>query len=144
MPAPTSDVHFLTRQTLTSGQPLATYDYAYVRVVPYVHREEFLNAGVILFCRTKRFLDARVDLDVASLHQLAPRCDKAALQSHLALIPRICRGEGEIGALPLEERFHWLTTPRSTVIQVSDVHSGLCTEPEKVLARLSAELIERG
>lgn len=121
----------------------STYDYALVHVVPHVARGEYFNAGVILFCRTKRFLGARVQLDAACLHSMTASVDEATLRAHLELIPQICAGKGEIGALPLEERFHWLTTPRSTVIQVSDVHSGLCREPEAVLEKLFHTLVMR-
>ena len=102
-----------------------SYDYAVLRVVPHVEREEFINAGVILFCRTHRFLTAAIDLDVTRLCALAPAIDVPAVQEQLALIPRLCAGEGPIGALGQAEVFHWVTAPHSTVIQCSPVHSGL-------------------
>lgn len=111
----------------------STYEYAYVRVVPRVEREEFLNVGVILFCRTRRFLAARIVLDRPRLAALAPTLDPDVVQAHLDLIPRICKGEGPIGQLGQAEAFHWLVHPRSTVIQTSPVHSGLCTDPAVAL-----------
>jgi hypothetical protein len=119
------------------------FDYAVVRVVPRVEREEFLNAGVILFCRDRRYLAARVWLDVERLRCLAPELDPASVQSHLELIPRICAGGPEAGALselsPVE-RFRWLISPRSTVIQCSPAHPGLCTEPSLALENLARRI----
>ncbi len=123
---------------------LSTYDYAVIRVVPRVEREEFLNAGVIVFCRTRRFLGAAIDLDARRLAGMAPWLDAEEVGRHLATIARICRGgpgAGPIGALSLPERFHWLVSPRSTVIQTSPVHSGLCDDPAAVLARLLAAAV---
>lgn len=115
---------------------ISTYDYAYLRVTPRVEREEFLNAGVILFCRTRRFLAARIALDEAQLAALAPWLDPATVRAHLDLIPRICAGEGPIGRLGQAEAFYWLVHPHSTVIQTSPVHSGVCTDPAATLERL--------
>ncbi len=118
---------------------LSSFDYAVVRVVPRVEREEFLNAGVILFCRERRFLVARIRLDPARLAMLAPDLDPATVQTYLDLIPRICAGgpeAGALGELSQVERFRWLTSPHSTVIQVSEVHCGLCTEPQQALAAI--------
>lgn len=116
----------------------SSFDYAVVRVVPHVDRGEFINAGVILFCRTQRFLGAQVALNHARLVALAPTCHPADIEAHLNLIPAICQGAGPIGQLALAERFHWLVAPRSTVIQVSAVHCGLCYEPQTALAQLFA------
>jgi hypothetical protein len=117
----------------------SSFDYAVVRVVPRVEREEFVNAGVILFCRTRRFLAARVELDPDRLRALWPAVDVEEVQSHLAAIPRIAEGgkaAGPIGRLPQADRFHWLTAPRSTIVQVSPVHSGLCDDPNTELQHL--------
>ena len=117
----------------------SSYDYAIVRVVPRVERGEFVNVGVILFCRTRRFLGARIGLDVARIAALAPQIDIDELNRHLAIIPLVCAGgadAGPIGALPLAERFHWLVAPRSAMIQTSPVHSGLCDTPEAALDEL--------
>src|SRR3954447_10152384 len=103
----------------------SAFDYAVMRVVPRVEREEFINAGVILFCRPRRFLAARIALDVPLLLALDPACDVAEVEQHLAAIPLICAGgpeAGPIGLLEQAERFHWLAAPRSTIIQPSAVH----------------------
>ena len=124
----------------------SSFDYAIVRVVPRVEREEFINAGVILYCLTHRFLDARVELDERRLLALAPDADVELLRSHLASIPRLCAGgkaAGPIGQLPQKERFHWLVAPRSTMIQTGPVHSGLCEEPAKALEHLMQRMVRR-
>jgi hypothetical protein len=117
----------------------ASFDYAVIRVVPRVEREEFVNAGVILFCRTKRFLEARVGLDPDRLRALWPAVDVEEVERHLAAIPRVAAGgpdAGPIGALPQADRFHWLTAPRSTIVQVSQIHSGLTDDPAREIQRL--------
>ena len=116
-----------------------TYDYAIIRVVPRVERGELINVGVILSCPTADFLDARIELDAARLLALDPSLDLDAARAHLEVIPRVCRGgpeAGEIGALPQRSRFHWLVSPRSTIIQMSPVHTGRTDDPEKTLQRL--------
>jgi hypothetical protein len=122
----------------------SSFDYAIVRVVPRVEREEFINAGVILYCLTRRYLDARVELDERRLLALVPDADVELLRSHLASIPRICAGgktAGPIGQLPQKERFHWLVAPRSTMVQTGPVHSGLCEEPAKTLEHLMQRMV---
>ncbi len=122
----------------------SSFDYAIVRVVPYVERGEFLNAGVILFCRTRRFLAARIALDTRRLAALAPDFDAALVREYLDLIPRICAGgadAGPIGELSQSERFHWLVAPRSTAIQVSPVHCGSCTDPRAALDELFGKMV---
>jgi hypothetical protein len=122
----------------------STYDFAISRVVPRVERDEFLNAGAIAFCRTQRYLEAAIDLDVRRLAVLAPHIDPEEVQRHLATITLICRGgpdAGPIGALSPAERFHWLVAPRSTVIQTSPVHCGLCDDPAAALARLMVTMV---
>jgi hypothetical protein len=124
----------------------SSFDYAIVRVVPRVERDEFLNAGVILFCRTRDFLAARIELDTARLTLLAPELDVDEVQRHLESVLRICSGgadSGPIGQLSLAERFHWLVSPCSTIIQPSPVHSGLCTDPATALERLVARAVRR-
>ena len=121
-----------------------SYDYAVVRVAPQVERAEFINAGVILFCRSLRFLAARIALDEQRLLPHARHIDLEEVGRHLAAIPRICAGErsaGPIGALTQAERFHWLVAPRSTIIQTSPVHCGLSDDPEATLACLMVELV---
>ena len=121
-----------------------SYDYAVVRVVPRVEREEFINAGVILSCESRRLLLARIELDTARLQALDPRVDLEAVQRHLAAIPRICAGgptAGPIGQLPLRARFHWLTAKRSSIIQTSPVHMGRCTDLEATLEHLLTRMV---
>ncbi len=122
----------------------SSFDYAVIRVVPHVEREEFINAGVIVFCRTLRYLDARVALDRGRLAALAPDVSPVEVQEHLDALVRICRGEpsgGPISLLPPAERFHWLVAPRSTVIQTSEVHSGLTQDPEGSLNHLFETMV---
>jgi hypothetical protein len=112
-----------------------SYDYAVIRVVPRVDREEFLNVGVIISCPSKDFLEARIELDEARLLAFDPTLDLEAVRNHLASIPRVCAGgpdAGPIGQLSRRERFHWLVAPRSTIIQTSRVHTGRCTDPDPV------------
>jgi hypothetical protein len=121
-----------------------TYDYAVVRVVPRIEREEFVNAGVILSCQKLGFLGARIALDETRLLALAPDVDLELVRRHLAAIPAICAGHadaGPIGALPPRGRFHWLTARRSSIIQTSPVHTGRCGDPEATLDRLLAKLV---
>jgi hypothetical protein len=123
---------------------LCSFDYALIRVVPRVEREEFLNAGVVLFCRERRFLAARISFDPARLAAVAPDADSRAIQRHLELIPRICDGgpgAGDLAELSQVERFRWLISPRSTVIQTSPAHVGLCTDPHAALDELLAKAI---
>ncbi|HEX9116168.1 MAG TPA: DUF3037 domain-containing protein [Anaerolineae bacterium] len=123
---------------------LCSFDYAVVRVVPRVEREEFFNAGVIVLCRARRFLAAAVHLDRGRLALLAPEADPDAIQAHLDLIPLICAGgapAGELAELSQVERFRWLISPRSTVIQVSASHAGLCVDPAATLAQLMARIV---
>jgi hypothetical protein len=120
------------------------FDYAVVRVVPRVERGEFVNAGVILFSRTARFLDARIELDRARLMAMAPSIDCDVVQSYLDAIPRVCAGgreAGPIGALSQSERFHWLVAPRSTIIQTSPVHSGVHSDLRVALDHLFDRLV---
>jgi hypothetical protein len=119
------------------------YDYAVVRVVPHVEREEFINAGIILFCRPARYLAAKVELDCERLLALAPNCDISMVQEQLALIPRLCAGEGPIGRLGQAETYHWLVAPHSTVIQCSPVHSGVTDDLPGTLERLMETMVRR-
>ncbi len=120
------------------------FQYAIVRVVPRVERGEFLNAGVVLLCRPKRFLAARVSLDRSRLAALAPEVDPAMIESHLDAIERIAAGNPEAGPIARMgqgERFHWLVAPSSTVIQPSEVHTGLCDDPAAELEHLVSKLV---
>lgn len=118
---------------------LSFFEYAFIRVIPYVERGECINAGVVVFCRTRRFLDAQVELDRQRLLALAPKCDPDEIQQHIEGIPRICAGgtaAGPIGELTQAERFHWLVSPRSTIIQSSPVHTGRTADPAETLRQL--------
>ena len=120
---------------------LSSYDYAYIQVVPRVERCEFINVGVIVLCRTKRFLGAQIALEPTRLLTFAPYLSVETVQAHLELIPRICAGEGPIGQFERTERFHWIVAPHSTVIQCSPVHSGLCHDPAAALEQLVQQMI---
>ena len=124
--------------------PPSPFQYAIVRVVPRVERGECVNAGVVLFCRPRRFLAARTELDEARLRAIAPDADLDAVHAHLGALRRIAAGDpaaGAIAALPASERFHWLVAPSSTIIQCSPVHTGLTGDPEAELERLLAQLV---
>lgn len=121
-----------------------SFEYAIVRVVPRVERGECFNAGVIVWCKGAQWLGARVALDHARLSVLAPDADVPMLVGHLDSIERIAAGgadAGPIGRLEPRERFAWLVAPRSTVIQVSEVHEGLCEDPAAALAHLFETLV---
>lgn len=121
-----------------------SFDYAVIRVVPRVDREERLNVGALLYCLTRDFLEARVELDASRLHALDAELDVEMVRAHLDNIPRLAAGDpaaGPIARLSQKERFHWLTAPRSTIIQLSPVHSGLCESPEAALEHLMAQAV---
>ncbi len=122
---------------------LVAYEYAMLRVVPRVDREEFVNAGVLVFARQSRVLAAKVWVEEERLRALWPTIDLAGVERHLRAVEAICNGErsaGAIAGLSQSERFHWLTAPRSSTVQVSPVRTGLTTAPGKVLERLAREL----
>ena len=117
---------------------LLSFDYAVLRVVPLVQREEFVNAGVVLFCLERDFLEARIELDSMRVRALFPGADLALIEDHLDAFRAIAAGgadSGPIGRMSIRERFHWLVAPRSTVLQVSAVHTGLCESPEQAIDR---------
>jgi DUF3037 family protein len=121
------------------------YDYAVIRVVPKVEREEFINAGVILSCPELSFLEALIQLNESRLRALDPSLDLETVKMHLATIPKICRGgddAGPIGQLTQRERFYWLVAPRSTIIQTSPVHTGRCSDPAAALRHLVATMVD--
>jgi hypothetical protein len=122
----------------------ASFDYAILRVVPRVERQEFINAGVVVFCLEKRYLAARISLDPERLKALWPEADVELINEHLEAVPRICAGDpaaGPIALLSQRERFHWLISPRSTIIQPSPVHSGVCDGTEDLLDRLGKQFL---
>ena len=117
----------------------STYDYAVIRVVPRVEREEFVNVGVIVSCPARGFLDAAIEVDEARVRALDATLDMEIVRAHLAAIRRICaggEGAGAIGKLSQRERFRWLVAPRSTVIQTSAAHSGRCDDPRGLIEHL--------
>jgi hypothetical protein len=125
---------------------MLSYDYAVLRIVPSVEREEFLNAGVVLQCPERPFLGCRVHIDRQRLQTLWPALDPGTIQRHLEAFHRICEGDpaaGPIAGLSRRERFQWLVAPRSTVIQVSAVHGGVCDSPETALEELFRRLVLR-
>lgn len=120
------------------------YDYAIVRVVPRVEREEFINAGVILSCQRTGFLQAAMALDEARLLAMDPQADIDTVRRHLAAIVAICTGDpgcGPIAQLPYRSRFHWLTAKRSAIIQTSPVHTGRCTDAAAALEHIMDRMV---
>jgi Protein of unknown function (DUF3037) len=122
----------------------SVFDYATIRVVPRVERGEFVNVGVILLCSEHRFLEARIEIHPERLLALDPSLDLEAVALSLAAIPRICAGgpdAGPIGLLGARARFDWLVAPRSTIVQTSPAHSGLCDDPAAALERLMDRMV---
>jgi hypothetical protein len=122
----------------------ASFDYAILRVVPRVERQEFINAGVVLFCRERRYLDARIHLDEGRLRALWPAADVELVRQHLEAVPLICAGDpsgGPIARLSQSERFLWLSAPRRPILQPSPVHTGVLEETEGLLDRLARQVL---
>jgi hypothetical protein len=122
------------------------YQYAVVRIVPVIEREEFLNAGVIVFARTRGYLGCALALDEDLLRALAPAADVAMIAGHLDAFRKVCDGDpdgGPVAALPAHERFHWLTAARSATIQPGPVHAGVTDDPAAALADLFARRVGR-
>lgn len=120
------------------------FEYAVIRVVPHVEREEFLNVGVILYCGAEKFLQCLTDVNEERLKVLCDSLDFGELRNHIQSFERICVGgtnAGPIGKLSMAERFRWLTSPRSTMVQTSKVHPGLCTNAKEMLERLYSQLV---
>jgi hypothetical protein len=120
------------------------FDYAVVRVVPRVERGELVNAGVILSSQEARFLDALVELNEARVLALDPHADLDEIRACLEAIPVVCAGgeaAGPIGRLPQRARFNWLVAPRSTIVQTSPQHGGLCADPAAQLEKLFKALV---
>jgi hypothetical protein len=121
-----------------------SYDYAVIRVVPRVEREEFVNVGIVLSCERAGFLQARIALDEARVRALDPHVDMDSVRRHLDAIVAICSGgpgSGPIGRLPPRARFHWLTAKRSAIIQISPAHMGRCTDLEAVMDHLMRRMV---
>jgi len=124
-----------------------TFKYAVLRVVPRVERGERVNVGVVLFCRELGFLDARLEVDERRLLALAPDLDLAAVRRHLDFVRLVCAGDpacGYVAGLPQDERFTWLASPASTIVQPSRVHTGRCADPARALDRLLDDLVRLG
>lgn len=120
------------------------FEYAVIRVVPRVEREEFVNVGVIVYCASHRFLQTFYELNEARLLSLFPGLDISELKDRLRAFEQVCSGGsdgGTIGKLPIASRFRWLTATRSTIVQTSPVHPGLCSDPHKTLQRLHEQLV---
>jgi hypothetical protein len=121
-----------------------SFDYAIIRVTPRLDRGETINAGVVLFCRTRRFLAAPTQCDAVRLHMLDHNCDIASVAEHLAVFSGVARGDhayGPIARLPIAERFHWLVAPRSTIITTTPVHCGVCDDPDATVQTLFQKLV---
>jgi len=120
------------------------FEYAVVRIVPKVEREEFFNVGVVLYCAKEKFLHVLFKLDEERLRAFCKKADIDELKEYLHAFERICKGgadAGPIGKLPPAERFRWLTATRSTVLQTSKVHPGLCEDATEMLHRLFEQLV---
>ena len=120
------------------------FEYAVIRIVPKVEREEFINVGVVLYCAKQKFLQMSFNVDEMRLAAFAPALNFAEVKEYLCAFQRICIGGnkgGEIGKLPTAERFRWLTATRSTVVQTSKVHPGFCEEAGLMLERLYMQLV---
>lgn len=120
------------------------FEYAVIRVMPRVEREEFLNVGVILLCKKRNFLQAVYEVNPQRLQALSANCDVEELSAHLDALTRIAAGDpaaGPIAKLDIAGRFRWLTAQRSTVVQPSKVHPGLCEDPAGMLERLFREMV---
>jgi hypothetical protein len=122
------------------------FEYAVIRVVPHVEREEFLNVGIVLFCAKQKFLKTKFEVDEKRLRILCEKLDFIELHDHITSFDRICNGgndAGPIGKLPMAERFRWLTATRSTIVQTSKVHPGLCIDAGEMLERLFVQLVAK-
>jgi hypothetical protein len=120
------------------------FEYAVIRYVPKVEREEFINIGVILFCSDLKFLKTKYQINTEKILALAPDADLNEIKSSLLSFSRICEGSAEsgpIGSLPLAERFRWLTATRSTIVQTSQVHPGFCDNADEMLERVWREMV---
>ncbi|HYP51292.1 MAG TPA: DUF3037 domain-containing protein [Pyrinomonadaceae bacterium] len=125
-------------------EEICPFDYAVIRLVPRVEREEFFNVGVIVSCPSQQFLDARIYLSEEKLKAFAPALDAETARKYLEIIPKICAGDraaGVIGRLKPRERFYWLTAQRSTIVQTSPVHTGFCTDAAEMLQRLFDKMV---
>lgn len=126
---------------MTNAMP---FQWTLLQVVPRVERDERFNAGVIVFCRSRRFLDAQVALDRRKLHAFDANADAELIRAHLNALARIAVGDltaGPIASLEQGERFHWLSSPSNTIIQPSPVHGGVTSDPSGTLERLFDQMV---
>jgi hypothetical protein len=120
------------------------FEYAIIRIVPRVEREEFLNVGIILYCKDLKFLDTKYHLNKEKISVLCAEVDCKEIEEHLESFEKIAKGEkggGSIATLDLPSRFRWLTATRSTIIQTSKVHPGFCDDPKETLEKLYSQLV---
>ena len=120
------------------------FEYAVIRVVPHVEREEFLNVGAIVYCPSQQFLQTAFEINEERLRAFVPQLERAEVEKHIRAFQLICAGgsdAGVIGEMPARARFSWLTAPRSTIVQTSPVHTGLCSDPEDALRRLLETMV---
>ncbi len=120
------------------------FEYAVIRVVPHVEREEFLNVGIVMYCAKLKFLKTKFELREERLRVLCDNMDFNELRNHTTSFEKICKGgddAGPIGRLSMAERFRWLTATRSTVLQTSKVHPGLCQDADEMLERLFVQMV---
>ena len=120
------------------------FEYAVIRIVPRVEREEFLNIGLVLYCRDMQFLETMFTIDEERLRAFAGYVDMIELKEHLCAFEKISNGDhtaGEIAKLDIASRFRWLTATRSTILQTSKVHPGLCDDPKETLVTLHTQLV---
>ena len=120
------------------------FEYAVIRVVPRVEREEFLTVGIILYCKTKKYLQCMYQLNNEKLQVICPKLDCGEVEEHLQSFEQICKGTknaSPISSLDIASRFRWLTATRSTIVQTSKVHPGFCKEPQETLQKLFEQLV---
>jgi hypothetical protein len=120
------------------------FEYAVIRIVPKVEREEFFNAGVVLYCGRQKFLKVKFEMNKLRFAAYSEQLDMAEIETYLCAFDRICAGSkegGEIAKLPIAERFRWLTATRSTVVQTSKVHPGLCANADEMLEHLYKQMV---
>lgn len=126
--------------------PRSGFSYAVLRIVPDIEREEFVNAGLILFSPERRYLVARTVLDAGALEALRPGCDADAIGDQLRFIEAVAAGElsdGPLAAMSQSERFHWLTTPRSTLVQPGPLHAGTTEDPAETFEHVFEVMVSR-
>ncbi len=117
------------------------YEYAIVRVVPDIVREEFLNVGAVVFCEARSYLSAAAAFDEARIRAFAPGADVELLRAHVDAILRVCRGEGPMGALPERERFQWIVSARNAIVQTSCAHGGVTDDPDAALTHILERMV---